>query len=761
MNQKSILAKLLATENITVQHGNYETAWFDIKDRVLGLPQWKDMGKDVYDLLIGHEVGHALNTPYEGWHDSPEKLEGCPRSYINVVEDARIERKIKSKYVGLVGPFARGYAKLFDEGLFGKDHDFNKLKLIDKINLKAKVGAHLDIPFNDLETVLYNKTMKTDTFADVIEVVKEILAYTKEHQPELMEQPEPDIDMNLPTNNDGEDEPQMGHDDMELPSSEEENQETSEEKTFTNTESADSEETDDRKEDNNSSSESDDEETLSAEEGSPETKPANDQLDESITDGEFRRRERSLLDGEDRYSEFTQPKVYRQFSKKALNYMIVDHKRLAENRKKKIEQYDSVIEDYLKEYYDNDRSESKMQKYAEYDKDFNEYYKAAKKSVTYAVKEFEQKKAAYRWTRASVAKTGNLDVNKLWSYKTNEDIFNRVTRLADAKNHGMIALIDYSGSMSSCMGDVLDQMIHIGLFCKAVNIPFTFYGFTDTNVPPPSLSDIQSDSEVNARCMSLPVILSSDMKKTEWMEALKHCYVRKVLSNDWYHFPGERGILAHEEEYGSTPLNEALVAITQITKQFKKTHGVDKFNLVVISDGDANQMRSYEDPRVKDKKVITDYRSGILHLDGVTIKSPSMGRPLTVKLLENLQKRYNANTLGFFICDSSNEWKYKLEEIHLETGGENFGVWCDEFKEVRKKFMKEYSKNKCIQAENMKGYKKYYLLKGGRTLNTEAEEFDPQVGSTKGSLTSAFKKHSRSKKSNKALLTSFGGSVAQ
>ena len=198
MSQKSILAKLLATENISVQHGNYETAWFDIKDRVLGLPQWVDNGKDVSDLLIGHEVGHALETPFEGWHDSPEKLEGCPRTYINVVEDARIERKIKSRYVGLVGPFARGYKKLFEDGFFGKDHNFNNMKLIDKINLKAKVGAHLNIPFNPEEEALYNATMNTDTFADVIQVVKDILAYTKDNTPELITPPpsnESDIKM--------------------------------------------------------------------------------------------------------------------------------------------------------------------------------------------------------------------------------------------------------------------------------------------------------------------------------------------------------------------------------------------------------------------------------------------------------------------------------------------------------------------------------------------------------------------------------------
>ena len=129
------IARLLAKENVTVQHGNYPTAWFDVKNRTLGLPLWKDMGKDVYDLLVGHEVGHALYTPYEGWHDSPEKLEGCPRSYINVIEDARIERFIQRDYPGLVGPFKRGYFSLKDRGLFDYPDDQTKIKLIDKINL--------------------------------------------------------------------------------------------------------------------------------------------------------------------------------------------------------------------------------------------------------------------------------------------------------------------------------------------------------------------------------------------------------------------------------------------------------------------------------------------------------------------------------------------------------------------------------------------------------------------------------------------------
>ena len=182
MQNSSLLPKLLAKENVTVRHGNYSTAWFDIKDRVLGLPLWEDMHKDVYDLFVGHEVGHALETPFEGWHDSPEKLAGCPRSYINVVEDARIEKKIRRDYPGLIGPMARGYKVLVADEFFGdtENIDWDKVKLIDKINLSAKIGTLLDVPFNNEEKALLKKTMFTEEFSEVLEVVKEILAYTKE-----------------------------------------------------------------------------------------------------------------------------------------------------------------------------------------------------------------------------------------------------------------------------------------------------------------------------------------------------------------------------------------------------------------------------------------------------------------------------------------------------------------------------------------------------------------------------------------------------
>ena len=71
---KSLLAKLLASENITVEHGNYQTASFDVKNRVIRLPIFKYMSGPIYDLMVLHEVGHALWTPLKGLHSQSRYL---------------------------------------------------------------------------------------------------------------------------------------------------------------------------------------------------------------------------------------------------------------------------------------------------------------------------------------------------------------------------------------------------------------------------------------------------------------------------------------------------------------------------------------------------------------------------------------------------------------------------------------------------------------------------------------------------------------
>ena len=68
---KSQLAKLLATEDLIVEHKRCETAQFNVHTRVLTLPLWERASSGVYDMLVGHEVGHALFTPDEDWQKIP------------------------------------------------------------------------------------------------------------------------------------------------------------------------------------------------------------------------------------------------------------------------------------------------------------------------------------------------------------------------------------------------------------------------------------------------------------------------------------------------------------------------------------------------------------------------------------------------------------------------------------------------------------------------------------------------------------------
>jgi hypothetical protein len=106
----------MATENITVLHKKVPTAYFDVKNRTLVCPMLKDdMSSEMYDLFMGHEVGHALKTPMEGWHDSVCELGPIFKGYLNVIEDVRIEKEIKAKYPGLRRSFYQGYKELNED----------------------------------------------------------------------------------------------------------------------------------------------------------------------------------------------------------------------------------------------------------------------------------------------------------------------------------------------------------------------------------------------------------------------------------------------------------------------------------------------------------------------------------------------------------------------------------------------------------------------------------------------------------------------
>ena len=160
---KSNLAKLLATENITIQHNKVATASFDVKNRVLTLPIFEEQKGDVYDMLIAHECSHALWTPYEEWEGiGSSEL----RSYVNVLEDTRIDKLIQAKYPGVVKNYMNGFEILEKKNFFGlKGKNINTdLMIIDKINLRSKSLNRLPFDFNDQDNEWLSKVDALVTF---------------------------------------------------------------------------------------------------------------------------------------------------------------------------------------------------------------------------------------------------------------------------------------------------------------------------------------------------------------------------------------------------------------------------------------------------------------------------------------------------------------------------------------------------------------------------------------------------------------------
>ena len=151
---KSQLAKLLATEDLVVEHKRVETACFNVHTRVLTLPMWEQASGRVYDMLVSHEVGHALYTPDSDWF----KDRKIPPQFVNVVEDVRIEKLMKRRYAGISKTFYRGYQELSEEDFFQiADENLNTMNLADKANLHFKIGNFVDIDFSSQESVLIDK----------------------------------------------------------------------------------------------------------------------------------------------------------------------------------------------------------------------------------------------------------------------------------------------------------------------------------------------------------------------------------------------------------------------------------------------------------------------------------------------------------------------------------------------------------------------------------------------------------------------------
>jgi len=666
-------------------------------------------------MLVGHEVGHALFTPNEDWTAKAD----CPKDFINVIEDARIEKLMKRKYPGLRKSFAGGYQELNAQDFFGiAGDDLDTYSLIDRINLHFKVGASAFIPFSVDEQVFVARTEEAESFDEVLQIAIDVYNFSK--QEKVQEQAPPEMQPNQTTQGGG-GSTQDGGD-------------------FENA--------------NGNANE---------EENANDSAPVGNQSQQKQDGGEYGGEDYGD-DGDDENSK-TQD-AFDRAAERLTNTFNSGHITYVEIPDK------VVLSDYVADWTEvhdwideqregNDKIPSTA--YDMVDADYQSFRKQSQKEVNYLVKEFECRKSADAYARAGVSKTGVLDTTKLHTYLYNEDIFKKVTILPDGKNHGLVFLLDWSGSMQREIFATVKQLLNLTAFCKKVQIPFEVYAFTNDYFPVRRIKQgkseyISNDEYFSANgCYENKIYLQKGMfhlvnfvssrsngKDYERMclnlfrEAYAYTY------HTYYNYTTGLGL-------SGTPLNEGIIMLNYIIPEFKKQNDLQKVNVCILSDGEACQT-SYG------RKLYDEYRDHSYvrprRLDcGTCLRDRKTGRVYkqfegwdgnTNIFLQQLRDRNpDVNVLGFRILSGSQLSNFVCSYADHSS-----------YSEVQKQWKKE----KSAIIPNPKAFTALYAI-SNNSLD-EAHEFEVESGAKKAEITKAFKKMLGSKSANKKLLNSFVEYVA-
>lgn len=723
IQSKSILAKLMATENLHIEQRKVETASFDVKNRILTIPILeKGISADLYDLFMGHEVGHALYTPEDGM----KKAYGLKysMSVMNVLEDSRIERKIKNKYPGIRQSFIRAYKELLGQDFFGTaDKDLNELNFIDRVNLYCKGGASIGIKFNDVETQLLEEIENTQTYDDVIEVYKKVSDYMKSQEEEQEEE--------------------SGTKKGQVDLSDEEMDEILEEIL--------GEESNEQPEEDGKGKTSAEEE-LGGDEGPTNSKPQsggsegmNDQSGKKQGTGEGGRKSKQNEEPVSETDEAYRKNESRMFSSSSLEYgygnvpnlnidkIIIDHKIIWTR-------YEEDVASNYKNNFGTNKSECKLFLVKEKE-EFLKFREESKKVVSYLVKEFELRKNAEQMKRASISKTGDLNMNKIFSYNFNEDIFKKITVLPGGKSHGLVMFIDWSGSMAENIGNTVKQLLNLVMFCKKVNIPYEVYAFSTEYENIEKGWQHQNNIKRGDMCLSdfrLLNILSNRMSAVDFSKAagalLKYDEFGRYTMPEWF-------------KLGGTPLNESIVAAMNIVPKFKKDNRLQVVNTVFLTDGEGNKWTAVSDGYGRYLWSSQGSKNQRLVIRDPVTKHEEMisnmtDNELTSAYIKLLKARTGCNIIGFYVL-SGRTFGYVLSKYMPD--GDTFIV---------EKMKKDFRSNK-FQVITNGGFDEYYLLRSESLDTDEDSEFEVEENATLKKIASQFNKFSSSRKSSRVVLNRF------
>jgi hypothetical protein len=393
------------------------------------------------------------------------------------------------------------------------------------------------------------------------------------------------------------------------------------------------------------------------------------------------------------------------------------------------------------------------------------------KSVNTLVKEFEMRKSAAEYARATIAKTGVIDTVKMNKYKLTDDIFRKVTVVPEGKNHGFIMYMDMSGSMHDYMFETVEQTIMLAHFCRQIGVPFRVFGFTDALFyghetvykGPRTKNTVSPDID-----MRLLELFSDRMNKMEMARMAKHLLAQYA--------PGSRALQKSDRELwrearytsqlqifrlGGTPLNSALSVGIDFANKFRKENRLDIVNTFLLSDGEShgqdinngNQSDSvWGNKNIRNLAwqkgsyiTLTSPYTNKTHRLGIRNGSTQMEE---YDLMTQIYKEATGSTvIGYKIVPNGSA-VYSREIRHLT------GNW--DLADQRKLFLKDgYTR-----LDDVMGHDEMYIISVKSLTPAPNKLDDVQAGASKSRLRSAFKASGQGTRKTRKMLTDLAKMVA-
>ena len=401
--------------------------------------------------------------------------------------------------------------------------------------------------------------------------------------------------------------------------------------------------------------------------------------------------------------------------------------------------------DYQQQQWDERMGDSSI--FEDVDYEYYSFKRDAQKEVSYLVKEFECRKSASAYARATTSRTGVLDTEKLQTYRFNEDLFKKVSVIPDGKNHGLIFVLDWSGSMQYVMQDTIKQLYNLIWFCKKVQIPFEVYAFTqewshaERYEYRPHYEKKEGVFKIIEEFNLMNILTSKVNLKILEKQMVNIWRIASAFGNAGhyarYSWP-ERLVLS------GTPLNESLISLHQILPKFQRENKLEKVQCIVLTDGEGNTLPYHKTvQRHWESKPYLGCRN--VHPDRCFLRDRRLGKvykfshkwsQFTTLIIKNLKDNFpSVNFIGIRVL-APRDAKCFIRTYHGED----------------EKLMSDWRRNKSFVIKNS-GYDAYFGLSS--TVLSQDSEFDVDDDATKAQIKSAFVKSLKTKKLNKKVLGEF------